>query len=82
MNPTGGGLRTPYGDVFAQTLMPQNHVDTGNDVWTGDITKFLRIGGDLRFDGTITQTPTPRPSIRSRSSRRVFTWKPTSFPIG
>jgi hypothetical protein len=57
VNPTGGGLRTPYGDVFAQTLMPQNHVDTGNDVWTGDVTKFLRIGGDLRFDGTITQVP-------------------------
>jgi hypothetical protein len=57
VNPTGGGLRTAYGDVFAQTLMPQNHVDTGNDVWTGDINKFIRIGGDLRFDGTVTQVP-------------------------
>src|SRR6202051_2431521 len=57
VNPTGGGLRTAYGDVFAQTLMPQNHVDTGSDVWTGDVTKFLRIGGDLRFDGTVTPAP-------------------------
>ena len=57
VNPTGGGLRTAYGDVFAQTLMPQTHVDTGNDVWTGDINKWLRIGGDLRFDGTVTQVP-------------------------
>jgi hypothetical protein len=37
--------------------MPQNHIDTGNDVWTGDVTKFLRIGGDLRFDGTVTEVP-------------------------
>jgi hypothetical protein len=57
VNPTGGGLRTSYGDVFAQTLMPHDHIDTGNDVWTGDVTKFLRIGGDLRFDGTVTQVP-------------------------
>jgi hypothetical protein len=57
VNPTGGGLRTSYGDVFAQTLMPHDHVDTGTDVWTGDVTKFLRIGGDLRFDGTVTQVP-------------------------
>jgi len=57
VNPTGGGLRTSYGDVFAQTLLPQDHIDTGTDVWTGDVTKFLRIGGDLRFDGTVTQVP-------------------------
>ncbi len=57
VNPTGGGLRTTYGDVFAQTLMPHDHIDTGNDVWTGDVTRFLRIGGDLRFDGTVTQVP-------------------------
>jgi hypothetical protein len=57
VNPTGGGLRTAYGDVFAQTLLPQKHIDTGSDVWTGDITKFIRVGGDLRFDATATQAP-------------------------
>jgi len=58
VNPTGGGLRTAYGDIFAQTLMPNKHIDTGsNDAWTGDISKFLRIGGDLRYDGTVTQVP-------------------------
>jgi hypothetical protein len=57
VNPTGGGLRTTFGDIFAQTLLPQNHIDTGPDNWTGDINKFLRIGGDLRFDATVTQQP-------------------------
>jgi hypothetical protein len=61
VNPTGGGLRTAYGDVFAQTLMPQNHVDTGNDIWTGDINKWLRTGGDLRVDYTLTQAPNTHP---------------------
>jgi hypothetical protein len=57
VNPTGAGLRTAYGDVFSQTLMPHERLDTGNDVWTGDVTKFLRVGGDLRFDYTVTQVP-------------------------
>jgi Phosphate-selective porin O and P len=60
VNPTGGGLRTTYGDVFAQTLMPHDHIDTGNDVWTGEINRFLRVGGDLRFDATVTTQPHTR----------------------
>jgi hypothetical protein len=57
VNPTGGGLRTAFGDVFAQTLMPAQHLDTGGDIWTGEVTKFLRVGGDLRFDAMATQVP-------------------------
>ena len=73
VNPTGGGLRTAYGDVFAQTLMPQTHLDTGNDVWTGDINKWLRIGGDLRFDGTVTQAPnTPIAKAFALEQTRVY----------
>ena len=61
VNPTGGGLRTQYGDVFAQTLLPQDKIDTGPDLWTGDISKFLRIGGDLRFDAMETTAPHTKP---------------------
>ncbi len=73
VNPTGGGLRTTYGDVFAQTLMPQEHIDTGNDTWTGDVMKFLRIGGDLRFDGKVTQVPnTKTTNTFAMDSTRVY----------
>jgi hypothetical protein len=55
VNPTGGGLRNTFGDVFSQTLMPMQHIDTGTDVWTGNITKFLAVGGNVRADYSIDQ---------------------------
>src|SRR5580692_4560583 len=57
VNPTGGGLRGPYGDVFAQTAMPAQHLDTGPDLWTGDVNSFLRVGGDLRTEALATEVP-------------------------
>jgi hypothetical protein len=60
VNPTGGGLRTTFGDLFAQTQMPATHVDVGPDNWTGDVTRFLRIGGDLRYNASVTQVPHTR----------------------
>jgi hypothetical protein len=57
VNPTGGGLRSAYGNVFAQTLLPAQHLDTGTDPWTGAINRFLALGGDLRFDAQRTEVP-------------------------
>jgi hypothetical protein len=57
VNPTGGGLRTAYGNVFAQTLMPAQHLDTGTDTWAGVLNRFVSLGGDLRFDASSTQAP-------------------------
>jgi hypothetical protein len=60
VNPTGGGQRNAFGDVFAQTQMPARHFDTGEDVWTGTITKFLSVGGDLRYTGSFQHIPNGR----------------------
>src|ERR1700761_9277316 len=57
VNPTGGGLRGVYGDVFAQTAMPAKQIQTGPDLWNGTINKFLRIGGDLRTEALATEVP-------------------------
>jgi hypothetical protein len=57
VNPTGGGLRTTFGDVFAQTVMPAEHLDTALDNWTGQLGNYLRAGGDLRFDASVAQQP-------------------------
>jgi hypothetical protein len=57
VNPSGGGERTVFGEVFAQTLMPAQHLDTGTDVWSGQINRFIALGGDLRFQGAVQQVP-------------------------
>ena len=57
VNPTGGGLRTAFGDAFAQTVMPATHLDTGTDIWTGSLNSFLRIGGDLRTEAVANEVP-------------------------
>ncbi len=57
VNPTGGGERTAFGEVFAQSVMPAQHLDTGTDTWTGQLNRFIAIGGDLRFDATVQQVP-------------------------
>jgi hypothetical protein len=57
VNPTGGGERTVFGNVFAQTQLAANHLDTGADVWTGEINRFLSIGGDVRGQAQFTRQP-------------------------
>src|SRR5690348_7979349 len=57
VNPTGGGMRTAFGDVFAQTQLPATHVDTGTDTWAGAINRFLSVGGDLRAQFLYTNAP-------------------------
>jgi hypothetical protein len=57
VNPTGGGLRNAFGDVFAQTQLPARHFDTGPDIWAGQLGRFLAIGGDLRFDAAVQKLP-------------------------
>src|ERR1700716_1733443 len=60
VNPTGGGLRNAFGDVFAQTQLPAHHLDTGTDVWAGELARFISIGADLRFDASSQQVPHTR----------------------
>jgi hypothetical protein len=57
VNPTGGGLRSDYGDVFAQTVLPAHPIQGDWGLWTGEVAKVLRVGGDLRYDFNVTQTP-------------------------
>jgi len=57
VNPTGGGERTAFGEIFAQTALPAAHVDTGTDTWTGALNRFISLGGDLRYDFEVQQVP-------------------------
>ena len=44
---SGGGQRTAYGNVFAQTELAARTLDMG-DLWTGDIGRYFAVGGDIR----------------------------------
>ncbi len=46
-SPAGGGKRTAYGNIFAQTELAARRLGDGK-LWTGGVTKWLSIGGDLR----------------------------------
>ncbi len=60
VNPTGGGARTPFGEIFAQMSLPARHLDTGTDVWTGALNRFIAVGGDLRYQFLAQQLPQTR----------------------
>jgi hypothetical protein len=57
-NPTGGGLRTAFGNTYAQTQLAANRIDFGDvGPWTGAVSRFLSVGADLRATGTVTDIP-------------------------
>lgn len=45
--PAGGGKRTVYGNVYAQSELAARRLGDGK-IWTGEVTSWLSIGGDLR----------------------------------
>jgi hypothetical protein len=73
-NPTGGGLRTEFGIMYAKLLMPAETVDsTLISNWTGNITDSLRVGGDLREDWTRNSAPnTPTTQAFSLEQFRLY----------
>lgn len=57
-NPSGGGLRSTFGDVFVENLLATNPLPGGSPVWTGQLVQnILRVGADLRTDWSRTTEP-------------------------
>jgi hypothetical protein len=58
VNPTGGGMRNAFGEAWSQTLLPAHHIDLGSDQqWTGELNRFVALGGNLRTNFTFTDAP-------------------------
>jgi hypothetical protein len=57
VNPTGGGMRNDFGNIFAQNVLPAHTIEVPDMSWTGAVNKFVRLGGDLRADWTWTDIP-------------------------
>lgn len=57
-NPTGGGMRNAFGNAWAQTALPAQRIEgTGTDTWTGAVSRFFALGGNLRANATYTDVP-------------------------
>ena len=55
-HPAGGGKRNALGNAFAQTEMPAQRVG-GDELWTGQISKWFGIGGNVRGEYRYVDTP-------------------------
>jgi hypothetical protein len=56
-NPTGGGLRSVFGNTFAQTQMAAKRLGAPEDLWTGQVMKYLSVGGNARANWSYTDVP-------------------------
>lgn len=47
VSPSGGGMRTRFGNTYLQTQMPARTLDWGK-LWTGELGRYVAVGGDVR----------------------------------
>src|SRR4051812_12194320 len=57
VNPTGGGMRNSFGEIFSQNVLPAQKVDVGADAWDGTLNRWIMLGGDVRANWTSTDVP-------------------------
>ena len=57
VNPTGGGMRTLFGNTFAQTQLAAKRIGSDEDLWTGQVMKFLSVGGNARANWNFADVP-------------------------
>ena len=57
VNPTGGGMRTVYGNAFAQTQLAAKKIGSDEDMWTGQVMKFFSVGGNARANYSFSDVP-------------------------
>ena len=57
VNPTGGGMRSVFGNTFAQTQLAAKRIGSDEDLWTGQVMKFLSVGGNARANYNFSDVP-------------------------
>ena len=71
-SPSGGGLRTAYGNVFAQLELPANPTDPAS-IWNGEISRYLAVGADVRGGWREIDTP-GQPAISDTDLDRALAY--------
>ena len=78
-HPAGGGKRSVYGNVFAQSELAARQLGDSK-AWTGDINKWLSIGADLRASFVHVDTPNRSGTSDSDFNRGTFYVEATLIP--
>jgi hypothetical protein len=77
VNQTGGGMRTPFGNAFAQTQLAANRLP-GTEAWRGTLGNVLGAGANLRAAATSTEAAGSRQSepLDLREARVYLSFTP------
>jgi len=78
-NPAGGGKRTVYGNVFAQSELAARRLGDGK-MWTGEVWSWLAVGGDLRASFVSTDAPNRSSTSDTDFDRGTFYLEATLIP--
>jgi hypothetical protein len=78
-SPAGGGKRSVYGNAFAQSELAARQLGDGNP-WTGNLTRWLAIGGDLRASFEDIDIPHRKGTSESDIGRGTFYLEATLIP--
>ena len=87
VNPTGGGKRTAFGEIYARNQISAHPVslDPQSKPWTGDVTKWFSTGADIRggYDSeSVPNQPTQSDFSLTRATAYVdFTVLPNLLQI-
>lgn len=74
VNPTGGGMRTTYGNLYGYTQLPATSSEANNFDFA-KISDFVRFGGNLRYDFEISDDDSSQPTQSSFNvqSAQIYT---------
>jgi hypothetical protein len=79
VNPTGGGMRNTFGNIWGQTQLPATTPKASGAPWTGDLGRYVGIGANLRggatwidFPGTKATSSFDLTSLRAYVDLRVI----------
>lgn len=80
VNPTGGGMRNAFGNLWAQRNLPANELESREEMWTGMLQRSVAIGGNLRGDATRVDVPEQDHStaFQLREARLYLDFRPVS----
>ena len=69
----GGGKRNAFGNAFGQSELPATRIGGADkELWTGEISKWLAVGGNVRADYTYTDTPNSEETSEFNVSRATL----------